>query len=225
MQGKVEVKDVCYGIKDGSNSRTILSNVSFGCDRGVTMISGPSGSGKTTLLYAIAGLLGTLNQGEVYINNYALYRMKSKERDSYRLKNISMIFQNLNLFSFMNVEQNILVSFLAQREKITKETSDKVSSYLELLGLGQIQKSYLNSLSGGEQQRVAIIRSIISQPTVLLCDEPIACLDRKNGELFLEQLRKLVLETGMTTIIVSHDDIVRSYADSVIRIIDGKVIA
>ncbi|MDR2044787.1 MAG: ATP-binding cassette domain-containing protein [Clostridium sp.] len=223
MSVAVALNKVLYSVKDGCNKRNLLNEISCSFEENkITAISGSSGSGKTTLLYAIAGLLSRIDSGEVSVFGTSVYQLSSKEKDAFRLHHISMIFQGLNLFSFMNVKQNICVPLYAKNKKVTKETDERISYYLEVMGLGQIQERELKSLSGGEQQRIAIIRAIIDKPKIVLCDEPTASLDQENSVLFLEQLRKLILENHMTAILVSHDDIVKSYADASMRMADGS---
>lgn len=221
----VQVDDLCYEIVDGMKKRSLLDHVSYIFEKGkIAVIKGPSGAGKSTFLYAIAGLLPQIGAGNVRILNTDIYALSEKKRDSFRLNHISIIFQGLNLFPFMNVKQNICVPLYAKDKKVTAEIEERISYYLDLLELGQIQKKDLNSLSGGEQQRVAIIRSVIDCPEVILCDEPTASLDNTNSVLFLEQLRKIVDEIGITSIMVSHDEIVTDYSDISLKMVDGKLV-
>ena len=135
---------------------------------------------------------------------------------------MSMIFQNLNLFGFMNVEDNILVPMYLNRKKIDMQIKDEVAYYLDLMKLGQIQDRPIQSLSGGEQQRVAIIRALIMNPKVVLCDEPTASLDSENVEMFMETLDRIKKEDS-TFVIVTHDQRVFKHGDHRINIVDGKL--
>lgn len=219
----IELSNVSYSIMEADKKRELLKNVNYTFDEGIiSIISGPSGSGKTTLLYAIAGLLNNV-QGDIMIDGENINNMSLDDRNLYRLNNISVVFQNLNLFSFMNVEDNILIPLRVKGKEINKSVLDKVSIYLDIMNLGQIQKKSIQSLSGGEQQRVAIIRALIDNPKVILCDEPTASLDEKNVTVFMDTLVKIKNETGATFIIVTHDARVLKYAEKKILIIDGQL--
>lgn len=220
----IQLEDLCYEVEDGANNRRVINHVSCTFEKNkIAVISGPSGAGKSTLLYAIAGLLPQINSGNIHILDTSLYSLSEKKRDLFRLTHISMIFQGLNLFPFMNVKQNICVPIYAKNKRVTADIEKRIETYLDMLELGQIQEKSLNSLSGGEQQRIAIIRSVIDCPEIILCDEPTANLDNRNSTLFLNQLRNIVDETGITAIIVSHDSIVTEFADINLKMIDGKI--
>lgn len=217
----IELENVSYSIKEGGRERALLKNISCAFEKGkITVISGPSGSGKTTLLYAMAGLLNA--SGKITIDGTDLNTLSKDEKNDYRLKNMSMIFQNLNLFGFMNVEDNILVPMYLNGVRIDKQIKDKVANYLEVMNLGQIQNKPIQSLSGGEQQRVAIIRALIMQPKVVLCDEPTASLDSENVELFMEALNR-IRDEDSTFVIVTHDQRVFRHGDHRITIVDGQL--
>ncbi|PXV93252.1 putative ABC transport system ATP-binding protein [Lachnotalea glycerini] len=219
----VRIENINYKIKEGEKTRNILKDVNYSfLNNSITVISGPSGSGKTTLLYAIAGLLDDVD-GEIYIDNFQINKLTKKKKDEFRLNNISMVFQNLNLFSFMNVEDNILVPFYIKDKKIDEDVHRKISEYLQLMNLGQIQNKSIQSLSGGEQQRVAIIRAIIDNPKVILCDEPTASLDKNNVVIFMETLLKIKKSTESTIIIVTHDERVTKYGENKISMVDGSI--
>lgn len=220
----VQIKDAYYKIQDGDKERLLLSNINCEFEKGrITLVSGPSGSGKTTLLYSIAGLLGNGFTGNVIVNDTEIYQLSESQRDHFRLYNMSMVFQNLNLFSFMDVEQNIFVPFYAKNKPIDESMKKLVSFYLEVMGLGHIQNKQLKNLSGGEQQRVAIIRAIIDNPCVVLCDEPTASLDKDNSVIFYEHLRKLIDQTQLTVVIVTHDKLAQQFADNVLVMEDGAI--
>ena len=215
------VQNLTYTVQEAGKDRMILNHINCSFEKGkIYTISGPSGSGKTKLLYAMAGLLDHV-QGEVRIGDTELLTERRRTRDRIRLEKIGIVFQNLNLFDFMNVEDNILVPYYLRKQKISMKVRRQIVEYLDLLNLGQIQKKQISSLSGGEQQRVAIIRAITSAPQMILCDEPTASLDSENVYIFMEALLKLQRESKSTIIIVTHDQRVYDYGDEKIQIVDG----
>lgn len=223
MSSIIEMQNVVYEIMENKKKRKLLDNITYSFEKStITVVSGPSGSGKTTLLYALAGLLEHV-QGKIVIDGVQVNVDDEKKRNDFRLNNLSMVFQNLNLFSFMNVEDNILVPYYVKEKTIDDKVRNKISQYLDLMNLGQVQKKSIQSLSGGEQQRVAIIRALIDEPKVVLCDEPTASLDRENVEVFMKTLLKIKNETKATIIIVTHDSRVFEYGENKIIMVDGKL--
>lgn len=223
-QAVIELKNVFYRIQEGERERILLNKINYSFEEGaITTISGPSGSGKTTLLYALSGLISNV-EGEIIVCKKNINALSNKEKDIFRLNHIGMVFQNLNLFSFMNVKENILVPMYLQNKKVTKDIEKKVDDYLDLLNLGHIQNKAIPTLSGGEQQRVAILRALISNPMVVLCDEPTASLDHANAEVFMQTLTKIKKATGTSFVIATHDDYVYQYGEHKLRMIDGIIV-
>jgi len=223
MQYAAAVSNLTYTIQEAGKDQTILKNINYNFEQGkIYTISGPSGSGKTTFLYAVAGLLDQV-QGSVRIGEKEILQEKRQIRDQIRLNQIGMIFQNLNLFDFMNVEDNILIPYYLRKQKVPMTVHRRISNYLEQLNLGEIQRKQISALSGGEQQRVAIIRAIIANPQIILCDEPTASLDSRNVRIFMEALLTLQRESRNTIVIVTHDQRVYEYGDRQIQITDGEL--
>lgn len=218
----IKVSNLTFSVKEGDSTRTVLDNLSYEFkENKITTISGPSGSGKTTFLYSLAGILN-IDSGEVEINNTLLYSLPSSERDKFRLENIGLVYQNLNLIPFMSVEDNILLPLFLQKKNIGSNILKKMKYYLELLDLPNIETKSINNLSGGEKQRVAIIRSVIAFPKIILCDEPTASLDSSNTIKFMEAVNKINRTQNITIVIVTHDKKVFDYGDEKLEIIDGK---
>ena len=219
----IDMIDVNYSIIEAGKERVLLNNITHSFRKGaISTISGPSGSGKTTLLYAIAGLVDNV-KGNIMIDGVTINSMNEKNRNNYRLNNLSMVYQNLNLFSFMNVEENILVPLYLQDKPITAETKKMIARYLDIMSLGRIQNKDINSLSGGEKQRVAIIRALISNPKIVLCDEPTASLDEQNVNVFMNTLVDIKNETNTSFIIVTHDQRVFRFGEDKCYLSDGNI--
>ena len=185
-------------------------------------VSGGTGSGKTTFLYAISGMLDNL-KGEIYIEEKNILACTKKEREKIRLNDISIIFQNLNLFSFMNVEDNILLPYYIKERTVNEKTCQLMNEYLTIMNLAGINKRDIHSLSGGEQQRVAIVRSILDSTKIILCDEPTASLDRKNTEIFMKTLVDITQKRNVAVMIVTHDENVVKYGTAKYYMEDGKI--
>ena len=185
-------------------------------------VSGGTGSGKTTFLYAISGMLDNL-KGEIYIEEKNILACTKKEREKIRLNDISIIFQNLNLFSFMNVEDNILLPYYIKERTVNEKTCQLMNEYLTIMNLAGINKRDIHSLSGGEQQRVAIVRSILDSTKIILCDEPTASLDRKNTEIFMKALVDITQKRNVAVMIVTHDENVVKYGTAKYYMEDGKI--
>ena len=222
---KICVSNLCYKVKDKSGERNILNYINYEFDYGkITTISGSSGSGKTTFLYALAGILD-INEGSVVVMDESIYDLSPIKRDMFRLQNMSLIYQNLNLLSFMSVEDNILLPFYLRNMSVDETVRNKIKEYMEILGLGQVQKKSIDMLSGGEQQRVSIIRAFIANPRIILCDEPTGSLDRENTMKFMNSIKEMNKIEKTTVILVSHDEEVYSYGDRKIKMIDGNIVS
>lgn len=222
--GNITTKNLVYTIMEGGKERNILDGIDCEIPQGkLTTISGPSGSGKTTFMYALSGLLESV-KGNVVYGDESLYEMNFEERDKFRLENISFIFQHLNLMGFMNVEENIKLSQILRSEKTNKEFEDKIDEYLKIMNLGDIRKKSVQALSGGEKQRVAIIRAFMSGAKVIFADEPTGNLDSKNSSNFMECLKKIMEINDVTVVLVTHDKEIFKYGDKQILIEDGKLL-
>lgn len=220
----IQLKDVFYSVQEGDMERILLNSINYSFEDGtITTLSGPSGSGKTTLLYAMSGLIDNVD-GEILFKGVDLNSLSNRERDKFRLNHLGIVFQNLNLFSFMNVKENILVPLRLQNKKITQQIENQLDDYLMLLNLGHIQNKTIQSLSGGEQQRVAILRAIISNPQVVICDEPTASLDHANANVFMQTLSAIKEATGTSFVIATHDPFVYNYGEIKLKMVDGNII-
>ena len=182
---------------------------------------GPSGSGKTTLLNIISGL-DTPTDGKVWLNGKLLSRMSGNALSDFRRDNIGFVFQAYNLIPVLTVEENIEYIMLLQ--KVPKsERHERVLATLEEVGLGGMASRKPTQLSGGQQQRVAIARAMVSQPAIILADEPTANLDSKIGAELLDMMYRLNMQSGMTFIFSTHDPMVMARARRLITLKDGEI--
>jgi putative ABC transport system ATP-binding protein len=184
-------------------------------------IVGPSGSGKTTLLNIISGL-DDPSEGEVYLNSRLISRMSGRELSDFRRDNIGFIFQSHNLIPVLSVEENIEYIMLLQG--VSKEERHKrVENILSEVGLEGYADRFPTQLSGGQRQRVAIARAMVSQPALILADEPTASLDSKTGSELLDIMRSLNRKKKMTFIFSTHDQMVMDKALRLIVLKDGEI--
>jgi putative ABC transport system ATP-binding protein len=184
------------------------------------MITGPSGCGKTTLLNII-GLLDRATYGEYYLDNYPVARISKRKQAKLRNEKIGTIFQNFNLIQGMTVIENVALPLIYRG--VTKTKRLKAAS--RMLGRFQLNEReyYMPSqLSGGHQQRVAIARSLVGNPSIILADEPTGNLDSRASHIVMEELRE-IHEQGNTIIMVTHNANLTAYATRVINIIDGRI--
>ena len=199
-----------------------LRGVDLSIRRGeMVAVMGPSGCGKTTLLNIISGL-DRPTEGQVWLKGRLLSKMKKKELSDFRRDNIGFIFQAYNLIPVLKVEENVEYIMLLQGLK-KEERHKKVTTILEDVGLKGLENRLPSKLSGGQQQRVAIARAMVSQPSLILADEPTANLDSKTGAGLLDMMKELNQKTGMTFLFSTHDKMVMERARRVITLKDGRI--
>jgi putative ABC transport system ATP-binding protein len=187
----------------------------------MTAIVGRSGSGKTTLLNLVAGL-DEPTEGEIRVLGRNLSAMSEPERLKMRLHEIGFVFQSFGLMPLLSAAENVSIP-LRMRGMAAGERDTRVYEALEWVGLAERARHRPYELSGGEQQRVAIARALAAQPHLVLADEPTGQLDTRTGRRILDLLRRLVVERGITVVIVSHDPQVMQEADAVHELRDGKL--
>jgi putative ABC transport system ATP-binding protein len=209
-----------YGTGDATVAA--LDNVSVGLDRGrFTAIMGPSGSGKSTLLHMLAGL-DRPTSGEVYLGDTEISGLSDKALTLLRRDRIGFIFQSFNLLPTMTAAENIV---LPMRIAGRKPDAHWVASIVETVGLTERLGHRPTQLSGGQQQRVAAARALASKPEIVFADEPTGALDSRSGTELLKFLRTAVDELGQTVVMVTHDPTAASYADRVLFLADGHIVA
>lgn len=200
----------------------VLHDISLDVKYGeMTLFVGPSGCGKTTLISIIGAILEP-DTGEVLTLNHHIDKMTSDEKTEFRKKNVGFIFQQFNLISTLTVEENVAIPLL-----INNESHDfairKAREMLEVMEIGSKAKELPNKLSGGEQQRVAISRALVKEPNLIICDEPTASLDGHTGRKIVELLKKTTTSPDKAVIIVTHDNRIFEYGDTMIKMEDGRI--
>jgi putative ABC transport system ATP-binding protein len=202
--GLVRVESVSKTFRRGAEEIHVLDGLDLSLQKGEFLaLMGPSGSGKSTLLNIIGGL-DSASSGSVTVGDERIDRLSGKKLAAWRARHIGLVFQFYNLLPVLSAERNVELPLLlthlsgAQRKK-------HVDTALGVVGLSHRKKHYPRELSGGEQQRVGIARGIVTDPTLLLCDEPTGDLDRKSGDEVLDLLCALNREHGKTIIMVTHD--------------------
>lgn len=216
---RVEKLTKIYG--KGENKVVALDNVSFSVEKGeFVAIVGASGSGKSTLLHLIGGV-DRPTKGKVFIDGKNIYEMNDDKLAIFRRRQIGLIYQFYNLIPILNVEENITLPL-----ELDNRTVDKshLNELLELLGLKNRKTHLPNELSGGQQQRVSIGRALITNPAIILADEPTGNLDSKSSDEIVSLLKKSNKEYKQTMIMITHNMEIAKEADRIIKIEDGKIV-
>ena len=208
-------KDILFSYPEGSFELDIPL-LELGANEQVAVI-GPSGTGKTTLLYLLAGIYQA-QRGTVTINNLVLNQYSTMERQDFRIASMGLVFQEFELLEYLTVWDNILLPYYIN-SIMSKDSglNDRATDLLEATGLIQWKNRYPNQLSQGERQRVAVCRALVTQPRVLLCDEPTGNLDPGNKDQVLQLLLSYSLEHEVPLILVTHD---HQHLDQFSRIVD-----
>jgi putative ABC transport system ATP-binding protein len=218
----VRAKNVHKTFRRGSERIEVLQGVNLEIAKGEFLaLMGPSGSGKTTLLNLIGGL-DTPTEGSVEVGGVDISRMNGAALSRWRSQNIGFVFQLYNLLPVLTAERNVELPLLLTR--LSKAQRRKhVEVALKVVGLADRAKHYPRQLSGGQEQRVGIARAIVTDPTLLLCDEPTGDLDRKAGDEILDLLQALNREHGKTIIMVTHDPHAADRATHVLHLEKGTL--
>ncbi|WP_315115203.1 ABC transporter ATP-binding protein [uncultured Clostridium sp.] len=215
---KVENLSKIYG--KGSNKVEALKNVNLSVTKGeFVAIVGASGSGKSTLLHLLGGLDRPTN-GKVIIDGESIYNYKEEKLAIFRRRKIGFVFQFFNLIPVLDVEENIALPALLDKDKIDKKY---LGELIEILGLKDRKKHLPSELSGGQQQRVSIGRALLNKPSIILADEPTGNLDSKNSKEVIELLKFTARKYNQTLILITHDVNLASMADRIITIADGEI--
>ena len=200
---------------------TVLDHVSFTVEEGsFVAIIGASGSGKSTLLHLLGGV-DQPSSGSVIVDGEDIFSLSEKELSRYRRQKVSVVYQFYNLLPMLNVRSNVLLPLELDGRRPDER---QFQSILRLLGMEEKEFYYPNQLSGGQQQRVAIARALMTEPKILLADEPTGNLDSKNSAEIISLLRESNRRLNQTILLVTHDSRIAEQADRILEISDGKII-
>ena len=222
MQEVLEVKNIekYYGNK--GNLTKAIDNISFNIAKGEFVgIMGASGSGKSTLLNCIS-TIDRVTSGNIKVNGEEITKLKGNKLNKFRREELGFIFQDFNLLDTLSCYENIALALTIQKVP-AKEIQKRVNDVAEKLGITEILKKYPYQVSGGQKQRVASARAIITNPKLILADEPTGALDSKAARMLLENFEYLNKVMNATILMVTHDAFTASYANRILFIKDGKI--
>jgi lipoprotein-releasing system ATP-binding protein len=212
----VDIKKLTKTFSDGRNKLHVLKDINLQIDKGnIITIKGPSGSGKSTLL-SIIGTLDNADSGELLINGISI--QDNTNIDKLRNKSIGFIFQFHNLISELTLEENVSLPKMIAKEQLDKKELIELFEYFDLKDR---MNSFPNDLSGGEKQRVAVMRAIINNPSIIIADEPTGNLDKENALKMMSLFQKLNTEKKLTIIVATHDENVFNIGHKKYQLVDG----
>ncbi|WP_391559584.1 ABC transporter ATP-binding protein [Robertmurraya sp.] len=219
------IDEVRKTFTNGEVQEEILKGINLSLREGeITALVGASGSGKSTLLTIAAGLQ-TASDGRILFEGKNMTTMNSEQVRKIRASKFGFVFQFAHLVPFLTIEEQLILMLEVSNSKLKKyEQRREIDNILKLVGMEHRRNAYPSSLSGGEKQRVAIARAIIHKPKVLFADEPTASLDSKRSKDVLSLIRDLTKKLNITTLMVTHDEEMLSYADHIIKMSDGQVL-
>jgi putative ABC transport system ATP-binding protein len=219
----VEIRALKKWYERGRQRIEVLHAIDLDIPRGdFVALMGPSGSGKTTLLNLIGGL-DTLSEGSLLVDGVAIEDLRADDLAAWRADTVGFIFQSYNLMPVLTAQKNVELPLLLT-DMGAAERSRRARIALELVGLGDRAKHKPNELSGGQQQRVAIARALVSDPLLLICDEPTGDLDRTTADEVLRLLQRLNTEFGKTIVMVTHDPKAAEYARHTVHLDKGTLV-
>ncbi len=217
----IRLQDIEKSYRTGNANLKVLKGIDLHIKKGeFVSIMGSSGSGKSTLLN-ILGILDSYDQGSYYLNDYLIKDLSETKAAYYRNQFIGFVFQSFNLISFKNALENVALPLYYQ--KVPRKKRNAIAlEYLDKVGLKDWAHHLPSELSGGQKQRVAIARALISQPKVILADEPTGALDTKTSYEVMELLKEIHAE-GITVVVVTHENDIAAMTERIIRLKDGKI--
>ncbi|MBD2148900.1 DevA family ABC transporter ATP-binding protein [Pseudanabaena sp. FACHB-1277] len=219
----ISAQNLNHYFGEGDLRKQALFDINLDIHSGeIIIMTGPSGSGKTTLLTLMGGLRSA-QEGSLKILDQEI-RGADKNSLMQIRRNIGYIFQAHNLMTFLTARQNVRMSLELHDEDRTSDLDGTATAMLEAVGLGHRLDYYPDSLSGGQKQRVAIARALVSQPKIVLADEPTAALDKKSGREVVELMQTLAKQKGCTILLITHDNRILDIADRIVYMEDGKLV-
>ena len=222
MSSLVQIKEVTKTFHRGSEDVPVLSGLDLTVEKGEFLaLMGPSGSGKSTLLNLIGGL-DRPTKGSVIIGEDRIDQLSERALAAWRARHVGFVFQFYNLMPVLTAQRNVELPLLLTHLN-KSQRREHAETALKVVGLSHRLKHYPRTLSGGEQQRVGIARAIVTDPTILLCDEPTGDLDRKSGDEILTLLQTLNKEQGKTIIMVTHDPHASARASRIVHLDKGQL--
>ncbi|MEF2932469.1 MAG: ABC transporter ATP-binding protein [Clostridia bacterium] len=217
----LRVENLCKEYGKGQTKVKALDNVSFSVEKGeFVAIVGASGSGKSTLLHLLGGV-DRPNSGKVFIEGKDIYKLKDDELAIFRRRQVGLIYQFYNLIPILNVEENITLPLSLDGRKVDEK---RLEELINLLGLSGRRTHLPNELSGGQQQKTSIGRAMITNPAIILADEPTGNLDSKSSDEVVTLLKKSNKDYKQTIIMITHNLEIAKVADRIITIEDGKIV-
>lgn len=222
----IQARNLCKDYRSGQRILRVVDNVNLTVRRGeILSIIGPSGAGKSTLLHLL-GALDTPTEGAVLFKNIDLMSLSALRRAEIRNRNFGFVFQLYHLLPDFTALENVYIPGLVSNGFFSdrKALKARAQELLEAVGLGERRHHYPSQLSGGERQRVAIARALINKPELLFCDEPTGNLDTKTGKQIIKLLWQLHETSGVTIVLVTHDEGLAEKARRRIRMVDGSII-
>jgi len=219
----VKVRNLTKSFGAGDTKITVLKGIDLDIRMGeLLLLVGESGGGKTTLLSAIAGIL-EIDEGDLDVLGVALPRLSRGKKTKFRGETMGFVFQQFNLLPALTAAENVAVPLLI-RGLAKGQALGRALAILEQVGLGDRSEFLPKNLSGGQQQRVAIARALVTEPRLLICDEPTAALDGPNGQKIMELLRDVGRSPDRAVIVVTHDSRIFHFGDRIARLRDGQIV-
>lgn len=217
----IKAEHISKSIYIGRREEKILKDISFTLEKNtITAIVGKSGCGKSTLLSVMSGI-DKPSAGKVFLGGKDFYSLERKKQEQFRNENIGILFQNYHLIPELTCEENIRMPLVFSSKKVE---NGKVKKMMERVGLEKKRKLYPKQMSGGEQQRTAIVRALINKPSILYADEPTGALDSETGNSIIKFLVRCAHEQGLTVLLVTHDMEIARQCDKIIRMENGKIL-